>query len=307
MQPPLLHPAVVTRRELADVIVHRLSGHLWEGRSDGLTPSERARRMQSEFRGAGGVRAVAIDGLLPAELARAVFAEVSPRSSAMTLKRSLRESKYVSAQMDRMGRLAEELIFAFHDPEVVSVIEDLTGCRALRPDDRLYAGGVSLMRQRQFLNPHLDNSHNQDGGLYRTLNLLWYATPDWASQDGGHLELWDRGPSRWNGRRLVESRFNRLVLMATDRTSWHSVSPVSASRERWCVSDYYFTQDPPGGLPYQHVTTFRGRPDQPLRRSILRVDGTLRQLRRRALAPLFEKGVIRSGHYYRRDDDGPRG
>ncbi|MEA2671051.1 MAG: hypothetical protein QOG45_1271, partial [Chloroflexota bacterium] len=54
-------------------------------------------------------------------------------------------------------------------------------------------------------------------------------------------------------------------------------------------------------------TTFRGRPDQPLRRSILRVDGTLRQVRRRALAPLFKKGVIRSGHYYRRDDERPHG
>lgn len=47
------------------------------------------------------------------------------------------------------------------------------------PDHKLYAGVLSSMVNGSFLNPHLDNSHDDDGNLYRVLNLLYYVSYNW--------------------------------------------------------------------------------------------------------------------------------
>jgi len=59
------------------------------------------------------------------------------------------------------------------------LIEEITGLKEMVPDKNLYAGGISLMANGNFLNPHLYNSHDNDMKYYRVLNLLYYCTPDW--------------------------------------------------------------------------------------------------------------------------------
>ena len=61
--------------------------------------------------------------------------------------------------------------------------------------------------------------------------------------------------------------------MGTRRQSWHSVSRVNADAERWCVSNYYFSDSSPEGVDYRHVTTFAGRPEEPVKKLLLRADG----------------------------------
>jgi Rps23 Pro-64 3,4-dihydroxylase Tpa1-like proline 4-hydroxylase len=153
-------------------------------------------------------------------------------------------------------------------------MEHITGIDHLLPDPQLYAGGVSMMVKGSFLNPHLDNSHDAKQKRYRVLNSLYYVTPDWRDEHGGNLELWDQGPG--GKQRTIVSRFNRLVLMATDRSSWHSVSPVAHDGRRTCVSNYYFREQPLGSDAYFHATSFRGRPEQPGRDLLLRADNALR-------------------------------
>jgi Rps23 Pro-64 3,4-dihydroxylase Tpa1-like proline 4-hydroxylase len=106
-----------------------------------------------------------------------------------------------------------------------------------------------------FLRPHLDNSHDGGQQRYRVLNLLFYVTPDWSEDEGGSLQLWDEGPLTCP--RTIQSKFNRLVLMITDRSSWHSVNTVRSERKRCCVSNYYFSKTPPADRSYFHATTFR--------------------------------------------------
>ena len=126
-----------------------------------------------------------------------------------------------------------------------------------------------------FLNPHIDNSHNQDRSLFRTLNLLYYVTPNWEKSYGGNLELWDE---RVQSNIEIHSRFNRLVLMETHMRSWHSVNPINfEGLSRCCVSNYYFSKkDPNKRKDTFHITAFQGRPDEPIKRVLSQADRLLR-------------------------------
>lgn len=248
--------------------------------------------LQKEFRTGDRIPSCHIDDLLREEDAKALY-QAFPNPSEMLPLRDLREHKYVGIQMDQFNPLLEEIIYAFQAPEVVQLISEITGIEPLLPDESLYAGGISLMRQGCFLNPHLDNSHDKDRKNYRVLNLLYYVTPDWQPEYGGNLELWDQGLKR--PCRIIHSKFNRLVLMATDRASWHSVSRVVHDGQRCCVSNYYFSPKPLETAAYFHVTSFRGRPEQPLRDMVLQGDAALRN----GIRKVFKHGVHKP-HYYQK-------
>jgi len=242
----------------------------------------------------GPINHFIVDNLLADDAARAIR-DAFPTEHSMVLKKSLRELKFVAAQMDKYDPLLEKAIYAFQSPNIVSLIERITGIPALEPDERLYAGGISLMAPGHFLNPHVDNSHDKFRERYRMLNLLYYVSPDWTERDGGNLELWPEGR---DGKPIVlPSTFNRLVVMVTHQGSWHSVSPVMAkTNHRCCVSNYYFSKEPIGAKKYFHVTSFRGRPEQFATDLMLRADIWLRT----AVRKLFRKGIKDNPHYYKK-------
>lgn len=231
-----------------------------------------------------------LDDVLPVPWAEAIRSAF-PDAGSMTLRRSLRELKYVAFQMNRYHSLLEEVVYAFQAADVVRAIERITGLGGLEPDEQLYAGGVSLMAPGHFLNPHIDNSHDKFRRRFRILNLLYYVSPDWPEDRGGNLELW---PDGVRGRpTTIVSRFNRLVVMLTSRRSWHSVSRNLTTTDRCCVSNYFFSARPIGGADYYHVTEFRGRPEQPLRELALRADNWLRT----AIRTRFP-GTFKNPHFY---------
>lgn len=232
-----------------------------------------------------------LDDLLPEPWVREIY-RAFPAPHRMTLKRTLREVKYVAAQMNKYDRLLEECVYAFQIPGVVRLVAEITGLRKLEPDELLYAGGISLMTRGHFLNPHIDNSHDKFRERYRVLNLLYYVTPDWKAENGCDLELWPSGPT--GGQIKIASRFNRLVVMVTHRGSWHSVSRNRCDFSRCCVSNYYFSTEPVGGREYFHVTSFRGRPEQRMRDILLRADIRLRLMIRR----FFPLGIKENRHFY---------
>jgi Rps23 Pro-64 3,4-dihydroxylase Tpa1-like proline 4-hydroxylase len=234
-----------------------------------------------------------VDDLLPEAVAQQLYANF-PRPDTMTYKRSLRERKYISAQMNQHAPLLEEALFAFQDQRVVNAIGEICGIAAPHADPALYAGGISLMRDGDFLNPHLDNSHDKDMRLWRVLNVLYYVTPDWDAAHGGNLELWPEGVGRKRKPTTLHSRFNRMVVMATHDASWHSVSPVRGPAPRCCISNYYFSATPVRSSDTFHVTSFRARPEQPIRNLALRADNALRMGIRR----LIRRGVMNKDHLY---------
>jgi Rps23 Pro-64 3,4-dihydroxylase Tpa1-like proline 4-hydroxylase len=226
-----------------------------------------------------GIGYVAIENLLPEADAQAISKAFDPQNSAWREMNSFREKKLTTKQFQNFDPILKEITFAFQEKEVVDLISRITGIQKQVPDSKLYAGGLSMMRESDFLDPHIDNSHDQSRKYYRRLNLLYYVTPEWRLENGGNLELWDKGV---HSPVTIESKFNRLVLMETHKFSWHSVSPVTKQNSfRKCVSNYYFSEESPNGGVYYHVTSFMARPSQPLKRLFCRVDNAARMLVRK--------------------------
>ena len=137
-----------------------------------------------------------------------------------------------------------------------------------------------MMFKGDFLNPHIDNSHDSERNRYRRLNLLYYVSPNWNLENGGNFELWDK--EKTNQKTLI-AKTNRLVVMETNKTSWHSVSKVLTDKPRCCVSNYYYSKKSPDSTDYFHVTSFSGRPDEKITRLISVADNALRNFFSKAL------------------------
>ena len=248
--------------------------------------------LKQEFSRENRINTCYLDDLLNVDDVLKIYQAFPEKENLLQLK-DLREYKYVGIQLDKFNPILEEIIYAFQDARVVQLIAEITGLEQLMPDEYLYAGGVSLMEYGCFLNPHLDNSHDKDINNYRVLNLLYYVTPNWQKNYGGNLEIWDQGLKQ--PCRTIHSKFNRLVIMVTNKSSLHSVSPINHHGRRCCVSNYYFSPKPADTQKYYHVTSFRGRPEQNLRDIILRGDASLRNIVRK----IFKNG-IKKPHFYRK-------
>lgn len=218
-------------------------------------------------------RHVAIDDLLPLDIASRVADAFPSDQRGFHVRNDWRERKRTSAKLDDVPPILKEVTYAIQSPEVVALCAEIAGVDDLEPDASLYAGGLSMMRRGDFLNPHIDNSHDARRNRYRRVNALYYVTPNWQTEYGGNLELWDDDVTTPV---TVTSRFNRLVLMETNRSSWHSVSPVVADGVRCCVSSYYFTEASPTGAGYFHSTEFSARPEQKVRRIYAKADAKTR-------------------------------
>ncbi len=252
-----------------------------------------AASIKADFASDKGVTArhAAIDDLLPREIAERIAAAF-PASNEMRLMDSFRERKFTSKSLDKFDPIISEITFAFQDERVIAKVADLTNIKDAIGDPHLYAGGLSAMERGHFLNPHIDNSHDGEQKNYRVLNLLYYITPDWRSEYGGNLELWDEKVTKPVE---IPSLFNRLVLMGTGDKTWHSVNEVRANDTRRCVSNYYFSPHSPNGYETTHVTYFMARPEQKLRRIFTRLDSDVRTILRRVKRTGFARRDVFEG------------
>lgn len=270
----------LTRQQLADLILKKLNSQKELSKTQFLNTEN-------------DIGYFFVDDLLPNEIVAQIHSAF-PSSKNTMLKKSIREYKHVAAQLDLYEPILEEITYAFQDPRIVKLISEITGIENPLPDENLYAGGISMMSKDHFLNPHLDNSHDKDRNLWRVLNLLFYVTPDWKESYGGNLEIWPKGLE--SDQITIQSKFNRLAVMATHNASWHSVSQVTYNGTRCCVSNYYFSEKPLLSSDKFHVTSFRGRPGQYIIDSILRIDASMRM----GLRKLFKKGIKENKHVYKK-------
>ena len=214
-----------------------------------------------------------IDAFLPQDIAVRAYSAFPRDGQGFLSRATFREKKSTSASLADYDPLLADITYALQDPEVVAAIGGLTQMRDLEPDPDLSRGGLSMMFSGDYLNPHIDNSHDAQRNRYRRLNILYYVSPEWNLANGGNFELWD--DARKTPKTIVATQ-NRLVVMETTKLSWHSVSKVNAESARCCVSNYYYSMESPDGDDYYHVTSFDGRPEEPLKKGLSKVDNVLR-------------------------------
>lgn len=234
--------------------------------------AERIDTLRDSWEASRPVKHFVVDDLLPEDFVREVAAGF-PTIERMVKTDSIRERKYSSADMGVWGEATRMTFLALQSKGVLSLMEEITGIRNLEGDTSAYAGGISAMAQGNWLNPHIDNSTHPRMQGYRRLNALFYVAPDWRQEFGGNLELWS---PKLEERKEIDSAFNWLVVMNTNRRSLHSVNRVlCAASPRLCVSNYYFSRESPERKDYHHVTSFRGRPDEPWKDLYLRMEGAI--------------------------------
>ena len=228
---------------------------------------------------------IIIDNLLPNKICNNIYNSFPIDLSSFYTRKSFRESKKTSANISLYDEKLCESLFAFQDKKVINLISEITNMDNLEADENLYAGGLSVMNKNDFLNPHIDNSHDISRNRYRRLNLLYYVTPDWVISNGGNFELWDNSVKN---KKTITSKFNRLIIMETNKTSWHSVSKVKVDKNRCCISNYYFSKKSSNinVKEYFHVTSFLGRPNEKYKRVYGYVDNYLRN----TISNLFKIG-----------------
>jgi len=216
-----------------------------------------------------------VDNLLPEEITYKIYdllLNIDPTN--WRENRSFREKKKGFFRLEKTNALISNVADAFHQKDVIKKIGKITSIDNLESDPSFYAGGISMMKKGDFLNPHIDNSHDAKKIKYRRLNLLFYISPNWDTLNGGNLELWNKNVKK---KITITSMFNRLVIMKTNKISWHSVSKVKINKPRFCISNYYFTKNSPYEDDYFHVTSFNGRPEEKFKRIYSYFDNFIRQ------------------------------
>lgn len=266
----------MSRTELSDHIAQHLSTN-----KDQLT---------AYWEQSNPVRHFFIDELLPDAVAITFFQSL-PDPSTLMLRNSVKERKRVGIKLEDYAPEMADILFAFHQPQVMNVVSEITGLTGLFADKSLYGSGISQMMEGDFLLPHLDNSHDGDGRLYRVLNALYYITPNWPENHGGNLELWDK---RMKERKEIHAKFNRLVMMETHTESVHSVGKVTLpGGTRACISNYYFAAEPANHQEHVHKTTFFARPEDGMVKKItLNMEGTAKNF----LSKFFSNSRSRTKH-----------
>ena len=205
-----------------------------------------------------------LDDFLPSEIAQSVH-ESFPQLKQMTRLSNYNKTNIKYIKLERSSQLIQNLTQAMQNEAVIRCIEAITGIPNQQRDPMPHAGGVTTIPQGGFIQPHLDNSHDVGKTLYRTLNLLYYVSPNWALENGGHLELWNEDV---DFAVEIPCLFNRLVVMETTPRSWHSVNRVKSRAARCCVFNYYFSAQSPEPHEFSHATAFYPRPEQTLHRHL---------------------------------------
>lgn len=226
---------------------------------------------------------IIIDNLLPTKQVDQIYKAFPKNADGFFKRETFREKKKTATNLKDYDKHLSDITYALQSKQVVGLIGDLLNIDSLEGDPSLYAGGISMMFKDDFLNPHIDNSHDAKREKYRRLNLLYYVSPAWNINYGGNFELWDKNLKK---QKTIVAKQNRLVIMETNTCSWHSVSKVKIDRPRCCISNYYFSNTSPEKKNYFHITSFTGRPEDKLKRFISKFDNSLRN----SFAKIFKLG-----------------
>ena len=131
-------------------------------------------------------------------------------------------------------------------PDVVGMLEKLTGIESLIADQTFLGGGMHRIDSGGKLSIHADSRKSSSTGNYRRINLLLYLNKDWNKEWGGSLQLWDKDMKTMI--QDIQPLFNRVVIFNTGSDTYHG-HPHSLNTpsgiSRISLALYYYTKENP--------------------------------------------------------------
>lgn len=217
---------------------------------------------------------VVIDDLLEPEFAAEIVAALPQFEGAESVGHRFETvNEHRKVQVTEASHLSEplqRLLGALHGPEWLTALEAITGVPAIETDERLIGGGLHMTGRRGRLDVHADFNYLPDVERFRRLNLLLYLNPNWRSEWGGELELWDADMQRCEVR--VEPVLGRCVIFATSTDSFHGTTRVTCPEgtARSSFALYYYSHVPPEGFADDFQgTVFKARPNEWIKGKVL--------------------------------------
>jgi Rps23 Pro-64 3,4-dihydroxylase Tpa1-like proline 4-hydroxylase/glycosyltransferase involved in cell wall biosynthesis len=134
----------------------------------------------------------------------------------------------------------------FNSPDVINMLEELTGIKGLIADPTLLGGGMHKIDSGGKLSIHTDSRKHAISGNYRRLNLLVYLNKDWNKEWGGSLQLWDKDMTTMV--QDIQPLFNRVVIFNTGADTYHGhPHPLNTPNgmSRISLALYYYTKENP--------------------------------------------------------------
>jgi Rps23 Pro-64 3,4-dihydroxylase Tpa1-like proline 4-hydroxylase len=192
-----------------------------------------------------------------------------------------------------LGPVTRQFIRELNSSFFLEFLESLTGIRGLIPDPHLVGGGLHQTTRGGFLRVHADFNWHERLLLDRRLNLILYLNRDWKENYGGHLELWTSDMSRCE--RRVLPVFNRCVVFSTTDSSYHGhpdplTCPDAITRKS--IALYYYSNGRPAAeVSPSHLTLFKARPGEVMRRSS---GGDVRNWARQLVPPIVLEAAGRA-------------
>ena len=134
----------------------------------------------------------------------------------------------------------------FNSPDVISMLEKLTGIDGLIADPTLLGAGMHKIDSGGKLSIHADSRKHAVTGNYRRINLLVYLNKDWNKEWGGSLQLWDKDLTATV--QDIQPIFNRVVIFNTGADTYHGhPHPLNTPNgmSRISLALYYYTKENP--------------------------------------------------------------
>jgi Rps23 Pro-64 3,4-dihydroxylase Tpa1-like proline 4-hydroxylase len=230
--------------------------------------------LRRQFDEAEPYRHLCIDDFLERDFALEVAAEYPDFETALARGFSfnyVNERKKVQVtDSSKFPPAVQRLHEAISSQEFRDQLSQVTGIPSLLADPTLVGGGMHVTGPHGRLDVHVDFNYVEDRKLHRRLNILIYLNPEWHTDWGGEVELWDREVRRCYVQ--LKPRLGRCVIFETSDISFHGVTAATCPEgfARKSFAAYYYTQEaPPRWDGVAHSTIFRARPDERLRGYVL--------------------------------------
>lgn len=150
------------------------------------------------------------------------------------------ENKFEKSRYFELGPLFNELHHDLHSEEFSEFLSYLTGKKVFIDPDN-HGGGLHQGRGKSKLDMHLDyNYHPLNVNWWRELNVLFYFSPGWRTEYGGHLHLEDL---RTGEKRELGIEFNKVIIQQCSSFSLHGYNYTNfpENQSRLSIATYAFT------------------------------------------------------------------